>query len=586
MLSGLKKYRLVYTHLWATYGASWKVRISFLLQIVGRVCKLVMLPIALSLIITRLSEQDYPGAHQAVYLFVVFSFILGVLAPFIKHIGMRGENLAYSKVVEQYFSRLIHADLEYFHSNLAGYLTSATRQYADSCIQLVRAWRDAYLNTVLSILLPLFVILWVDWAVGLVALGLSALQVMYMLWAANVIGPLRTESRELYKRHSGETADAISNILAIRSAAREDMYVEHARANAVKEVETFGRRYAIQARLIAARELISVFFFMVLLWLVVERMDTGNIALTGAVLIVSYTATILTAVYALSENLEEHDDLVDKIIPSFDILHRKNRITDPATPVAFTQVRGEIHLQGVSFSYHQDRDDLKVLNDFSLHIPSGQKIGVVGLSGAGKSSLTKLLLRFTDVDAGSIQVDGIDIRDITQADLRRNIAYVPQEPMLFHASIRDNVLVAHPEATDAEVTEALRKAHALEFVRRLPDGVDSIVGERGVKLSGGQKQRIAIARAVLQRAPIMILDEATSALDSESEEMIKRSFGEILQDKTAMVVAHRLSTLSDMHRIIVIEDGRLVEDGTHRALLAKKGIYAGMWKRQQNGEEV
>jgi len=222
-----------------------------------------------------------------------------------------------------------------------------------------------------------------------------------------------------------------------------------------------------------------------------------------------------------------------------------------------------------------------VFSDFCLKIPHGQKVGVVGLSGAGKSTLTKLLLRFSDVDSGKIMIDGVDIRAVKQADLRKQIAYVPQEPLLFHASIRDNVLLTDPDSSDENVRKALKAAHAVTFVDQLSKGVESIVGERGVKLSGGQKQRIAIARAVLRHAPIMILDEATSALDSESEQIIKDSFSEILKGKTAIVIAHRLSTLSGMDRIIVIEHGKLIEDGTHEELVKRNGSYANLWKRQQ-----
>ena len=222
-----------------------------------------------------------------------------------------------------------------------------------------------------------------------------------------------------------------------------------------------------------------------------------------------------------------------------------------------------------------------MLDNFSLTIPAGQKVGVVGLSGAGKSTLAKLLLRFDDVDSGSITIDGTDIRDVLQSDLRRQIAYVPQVPLLFHPTIKENILLSRPDATDEEVAKATKAAHAAGFIEHLPEKIDSVVGERGVKLSGGQKQRIAIARAVLQQSPIIVLDEATSALDSESEEIIKSSFKEILKGKTAIVVAHRLSTLSDMDRIIVISEGRIVEDGTHEKLTKDKGLYAKLWKRQQ-----
>lgn len=581
MLRNFSKYRLVYAHLWSTYGQSWFVRFSFCLRIVTRVCQLIVLPVALSLIITNLSKRHFSAAQHAVWLFAGFSLLMGVATPLTKYIGMLGENKAYRLITGSYFSRLVSADLDYFNSNQAGYLTTATRQYVDSCMQLARALRDRYLFTVLSIVFPLGVIFWLDIQLGLVALVLSITQAVYLLWASHAISPYRTRSREVYKRNSGRMADMVSNILAVKATAQEVDCVERVREGAVAENEVFRTRYTIQAKLIAFRELITVGFFLVLLWLTVQRMSGGFINITAAVLVVTYTSTIMTAIYTLSEDLDEHDDFVDKIIPAFEVLNREHAVTDPPKPRLLRSVKGRVEFQNVSFSYDRAKDSQPVFSGFSLTIPAGQKVGVVGLSGAGKSTLTRLLLRFNDVNTGQVLVDGIDVRKLRQADLRKHIAYVPQEPLLFHASVRENVLLARSGASDKAVREALGTAHALKFVSQLKDGLESVVGERGVKLSGGQKQRIAIARAVLQQAPIVVLDEATSALDSESEQIIKDSFARVLKGKTAIVIAHRLSTLSEMDRIIVIDKGKIVEDGSHRELLEQGGVYARLWRRQQ-----
>lgn len=583
MLEGFRKYTLVYRHLWQTYGQFWSVRISFILQIAARICKLIILPIAISLIITNLSERDFDGAQKAVFFYAAFSLLLGILTPLLKYIGMQGENMAYRQITGHYFSRLVSADLDYFHSNLAGYLTTATRQYVDSCMQLVKALRDRYSNTVLSIIFPLGVIMYLDIWLGFVALALSMAQATYLLWASHVIAEPRAKAREVYKRNSGHMADIVSNILAVKATAQETTRVEQVREGSRKEAQLFFERYKIQAKLTSFREAITVLFFLILLWLTVHRMSGGFISITTAVLVATYTTTILTAIYALSEDLDTHDDYVDKILPAFEILNRQHAINDPLQPKALHAVRGDITFKNISFTYDSKytNSDRTVLTDLTLTIPAGQKVGIVGASGAGKSTLAKLLLRFSDVNNGQVLIDGIDVRKVAQSDVRRHIAYVPQEPLLFHASIRQNILLSRPNATEKELRTALRLAHALAFIEQLPEGLDSIVGERGVKLSGGQKQRIAIARAVLQHAPVIVLDEATSALDSESEQIIKDSFSQVLKNKTAIVIAHRLSTLSEMDRIVVIEKGKCIEDGTHTDLLAQNGAYARLWKRQQ-----
>jgi ATP-binding cassette subfamily B protein len=234
-------------------------------------------------------------------------------------------------------------------------------------------------------------------------------------------------------------------------------------------------------------------------------------------------------------------------------------------------------------SFHHQDDTSLLFSDFNLLVPQGQRLGLVGQSGSGKTTLTKLILRFADITNGSITIDGTDINDVTQESLRKNIAYVPQEPMLFHRSLRDNIAYGKINATDAEIREAATQANALKFIEKQARGFDTLVGERGVKLSGGQRQRIAIARAILKDAPILILDEATSALDSESEKLIQDALQKLMKGRTSIVIAHRLSTIAKLDRIVVLDDGKIVEDGSHSQLLKQNGIYANLWSHQSGG---
>jgi ATP-binding cassette subfamily B protein len=255
-------------------------------------------------------------------------------------------------------------------------------------------------------------------------------------------------------------------------------------------------------------------------------------------------------------------------------------VKDAPDAQALTVTAGRIDFDHLGFSYADAAAHEHVFEDLTLHIAPGQRVGLVGRSGSGKTTLTKLLLRLSDIQDGRILVDGQDISACTQQSLRRQIAYVPQEALLFHRSIRENIAYGRPDATDAEIRAAAADANALEFIERLPDGLETQVGERGVKLSGGQRQRVAIARAILMDAPILVLDEATSALDSESEKLIQDALENLMRGRTSIVVAHRLSTVASLDRIVVLSEGRIVEDGTHAALVAAGGEYARLWGRQ------
>lgn len=578
---GMGKYAQVYKHMWQTYGQSWYVRLSFFVSFISRIIKLILLPVAVSQIIASLSRGDINEAKHRVLTYGLFSLCLGLIAPTRKYIALMGENTIYSNTTASYFSKLVQADLNYFNDNLTGYLTTATRQYVDNLLLLVRSIRDKYMNTILSIVFPVCVIFWIDVTLGLTVLGLSFVQAGYLIWASHALNPYRTKAREFYKETSGYMADAIANILAVKATSQEKNKARSVAELMAKEASVFMKRYKIQAKFILFRELITTVFLLVLFWLTVGRMSSGSIEIAGAVLVVTYSLTILTAIYELSDMLDDHDDFIDKIIPAFEILDRKNIIQDPVKPKILKNFTGKLEFKNVSFSYTEKDGSTAVFKDLNLVVPAGQKLGVVGVSGAGKSTLAKLILRFNEVSSGEILLDETDIRALRQSDVRKNIGYVPQEPLLFHTSIKENITLSKPNATPRQLSKAIIAAHADSFISLLPQKLESVVGERGVKLSGGQKQRIAIARAVLQDAQVMVLDEATSALDSESEQIIKNSFTEILKGKTAIVVAHRLSTLSAMDRIIVIEDGAIVEDGTHRSLVNADGVYSRLWVRQQ-----
>jgi ATP-binding cassette, subfamily B, bacterial len=303
-------------------------------------------------------------------------------------------------------------------------------------------------------------------------------------------------------------------------------------------------------------------------------------AITPAAMVAGqiYVFGILGSLLSLHQVIQTTEQLFADAAELTDVLDRQPDLQDPINPEQPRIEEGLIDFDAVTFQYPSTTK--KVFDGLHLTIPAGQKVGLVGHSGSGKSTLTRLLLRFLDIQAGSILVDGQDITRLTQDDLRKNIAFVPQEPLLFHRSIRDNIGYGRPDATEMHIHEAARLAYADEFIKQLPEMYDTLVGERGVKLSGGEKQRVAIARAMLTDCPIVVLDEATSALDSKSEKLITKALDELMKERTTIVIAHRLSTIKKLDRIVVLRDGKITEDGTHAQLLERAGEYAELWEHQ------
>jgi subfamily B ATP-binding cassette protein MsbA len=307
----------------------------------------------------------------------------------------------------------------------------------------------------------------------------------------------------------------------------------------------------------------------------------GRLTAGALVSFLLYTVFIAASIGALASSFSNYQEAVGAAERVFEILDWTPTIADPVSPVALpTPVRGSVAFEKVSFRYLRDSGQPWVLEGVDLTVAPGEVVALVGPSGAGKTTLVSLLPRFWDVDRGRALLDGIDVRSLRLADLRGAIGIVPQEPALFSGSIRENIAYARPGASAEEVEAAARAAHAHEFVERLPEGYDTLVGERGVKLSGGQRQRVAIARAILKDPAVLILDEATSNLDTESERLIEDAMSRLLVGRTTLIIAHRLSTVRRADRLVVLDRGRIVEEGTHTQLLDRRGLYARLYERQ------
>ena len=378
-------------------------------------------------------------------------------------------------------------------------------------------------------------------------------------------------------KQTGQLADSITNVVNVKSYARENYEkARFARATKRTKEATFGLAKASFVRNLSLNSVQAATYVVIIILIVMSHQWFG-LTVANVVFLYTISSTLMNRIWDIGHILRVTNRSFGNAKEMVEILDLPY-IIDDKTDKPLKIENGAIDFRHVVFQ-HEDQK-VKLFDDFTLMVEAGKTVGLVGISGSGKTTLTKLLLRFADVEKGAIYIDGQDIRDVTQKSLREAIAYVPQESSLFHRSVYDNILYGKPGATREEVLRAAKLANADKFIRELPEGYDTLVGERGIKLSGGQRQRIAIARAILKDAPILVLDEATSALDSESEALIQEALTNLMKGRTSIVVAHRLSTIAGLDEIVVLDDGKIVEQGTHQELLANGGEYAKLWSRQ------
>ncbi len=569
----------VYGHLLATFGRSPGYWFGFATEFVRALIGRVVTVLILANIVASVSVGDFDSARDGVILWTVLTAGVTLLANVGDLVAALGQDKVYDRICLNFYRHLTHKDMSFYRDNHTGYMTALSKQYSDNAMDLATSIRGDILRTAISLAIPPIVLLVAEVKVGLAAIAIVLFQLFLIFKASKKADKHRMVAREAYKEAARELADDMTNIVAYKSSGKEDSAYSRMQRVVSKETLAFDMRKKVIAARDIPRNFITTLLIGFAFWFALEGDSSGGQSVELMVLTITYMFQILRNVVDLTGIIHVHDDHVIKIHPTLEVLEDKYAdIKDPEEPVEFKPGKGGVTIQDVDFSYPDNQE--KVFENLNINVDPGEKIGIVGLSGAGKSTLANLVMRFDEVSAGSIKIGGIDIRDVTQSDLRSKIAYVPQEPLLFHRTIRENIAYFQRDVSEADVIEASKAAHAHEFVDKLPNKYDTVVGERGVKLSGGQKQRVVIARAVLKKAPVLIFDEATSALDSESEHIIQRALPAIMGDHTAIVIAHRLSTVSKLDRIIVMHDGKIVEEGTHRKLLAKRGRYAKLWHRQ------
>lgn len=572
-----------------TLGIYWqhvkKHKITFFIALIAVPAAALLLdtllPYFLSQAIGGLTQHNEAVLHTT----LISAAIVGLIGVGLNLLGfqalIRHEANVRKELSNSVFQSLLAKDLRFFVNEKIGALTSRYIDFIRSHMALQDLLIMRTLGFVLSVGVGITIVATHSLLVAGILLLLMILLIIQVKISLKIRLPYRQNRKRLIGELHGKVADSISNSLIIKTFAHEKAEVK-----SISETnEAFKEAYIKDFRLMSiegsTRVLVMTITQLVAISICATLVFNGQLDIAIAIFTITYLQRIGSQLFSLGEMLNGYDQALLDAAPMSDILMRPNEVLDKPNAVNVSFDSPHIKLKNASYRYTDA--DTDVLSDINLDVQPGQKIGLVGPSGAGKTTITHLLLRFSDVTKGAITINGTDIRDITQESLRTHIAYVPQEPMLFHRSLRENIAYGKLDATDDEINHAATLAHASEFINKLPAGLDTIVGERGVKLSGGQRQRIAIARAILKDAPILVLDEATSALDSQSEKLIQDALQKLMKNRTSVVIAHRLSTIAKLDRIVVLDGGTIAEDGTHAELIKANGLYANLWAHQTDG---
>lgn len=543
-------------------------------------------PYVMSLVVDRVSQGSVPS-DQVFSVFapyitaLILINLLGQACSKLQDFALWRLEIAVSyDLATMSFDALSNQSMTFHSNQFGGTLVSQTTKFMSAYNQLIEVITFPFLPVLCSITFTCLILAPVVpvYVVILMLLLAGYACVSYIMYRR--ILHLNEAAAGAQNQLSGELSDAVTNILTVKTYGREDYERELFDAANRKVVARDSKR--MHSSLL--RGIITASITVVIMSVVTIFITGGNawFGITPGTLVVmfTYTNTVTNQFNFINTGLQRLNRAFGDASGMTLVLDEPRLVADIPSAKPLEVHKGAIDFEDIGFCYTDGDTKTRVFDNFDLHIPAGQRIGLVGMSGAGKTTLTKLLLRLADIQEGRILVDGQNVADITQQSLRRQIAYVPQEALLFHRSIAENIAYGRPDATMQEIRHAAQQANALEFIEKLPQGFDTITGERGIKLSGGQRQRIAIARAILADAPILVLDEATSALDSESEALVQDALRTLMHGRTSIVVAHRLSTVASLDRIVVLSDGHIAEDGPHAELVQRNGAYASLWSRQ------
>lgn len=559
----------------------WLTVPAMLLPALGNVGINYIAPLVVAKLVGRIAGDTGIAIGSTLPYILGFAGVL-LFSETLWRIGFHCLNRVAALAIEHLYvvgmDELFAKDTAFFHENFAGSLTKRVLSFASRFEEFI----DTLTFSVVGSFVPLVfgsVVLWRY--EPLLVVGLLAMIALTALCVAPLIRrrqALVKQREEAIARVSGHVADSLMNMDTVRAfAAEEREAAEHrSRVGESRRLTLSSWDYGnLRIDTLVAPMSVATNALGLLL-----AVALGGGSVEAIVVAFTFYTNATRIMFEFNQIYRRLESSMTEAAQFTELLLKPPTVLDPASPEPLLSEAANVRFEQVTFAHGGAKP---LFEGLDLAVPSGAKIGLVGRSGGGKTTLTRLLLRMTDIEAGRILIGGQDISRLRQADLRGLIAYVPQDPAMFHRTLRDNIAFARPDASEAEIRRAAEAAHVTEFADVLPDGFDTMVGERGVKLSGGQRQRVALARAILRDAPILLLDEATSALDSESEILVQEALWQLMEGRTALVVAHRLSTVATMDRLVVLDRGRIVEQGTHQELLASEGAYAKLWQHQSGG---
>src|SRR5690349_12437902 len=556
---------------------------AMLLPALGNTCISYVAPLIVAELVGRFAGHASIGISAALPYVGGFAGVL-LFAEIAWRIGIHCLNRLDGRGIEDLYvigmDELLAKDAAFFHDNFAGSLTKRVLSFASR----FEDFTDNLVFNIVGSLVPLVFASVVLWRYDpLLVAGLIGLIAITGIGIAPLIRrrqKLVDQREEAIARVSGHVADSLMNMDTIRAFAAEDREAaEHRKRVADQRRKSLLSWDYGNLRIDALVAPMSVLTNVLGLLLAVA-FGAGTHGIEAIVVAFTYYANATQIMFEFNQIYRRLESSLTEAAQFTELLFTRPAVVDPIAPEPLRPEASDVRFDRVSFAHP---GALPLFTGLDLAVPGGTKLGLVGRSGGGKTTLTRLLLRMMDIDDGRILIGGQDIRKLRQSDLRSLIAYVPRDPAMSTRPLRDTIAFARPHATDAEIHQAAQAAHVTEFADALPDGFDTMVGERGVKLSGGQRQRVALARAVLRDAPILLLDEATSALDSESEVLVQQALWRLMEGRTALVVAHRLSTVARMDQLVVLDRGEIAEKGTHQELLRLGGTYARLWQHQSGG---